>query len=525
MRKSHSRLLGAISLIVAGALVTSGCTGGAAQNAPAEKPLIIATTFSLKTADPSHNYEPTGQMVTRALYSSLVTYAGGDVSEPVGDLAESWTVSPDGLVYTFTLNPDAVFSDGTKVTADDVVFTLNRVANLQGNPSFLVAGMTVEAVDEGTVTITTEALDSAVLAKLASPSLGILNSAAAKEVGATDAADAATADTAEASLNEESLGSGPYILKKFDVTSEVVLVANDNYWGDKPKFDTIVISNVDPSQQKTNVTSGQADIALDLSPDQVTDVGDKATVEAGPSPYTIYLINKANPELSKWTANADFQDAVRHGIDYDGLLDLAGDGSIRAAGMIEQQIAGSLPEADAVPYDLDKAKDALKASGYDGTPIELSYPSDFTLNGVSFTDMATRLQSDLEKVGITVELKGAPIANLLDPESGPKQQLALWFWGADFPDGSNFLNFGPGGPSQRIQWAAGSAPTIEKIMEEVRVETDPAKRTELYQEFQRELNKGPVMSLIQPAQVFLFSKRVTEAPSNLVWILNPADIS
>ncbi|MHC9043750.1 ABC transporter substrate-binding protein [Microbacterium saperdae] len=524
MRNTHTRRLGAVALAAAGALIISGCAAGTRTDS-ATKPLVIDTTFSLKTADPSHNYEPTGQMVTRALYSSLVTYAGGDVSQPVGDLAESWTVSPDGLTYTFALNQKAVFSDGTDVTADDVVFTLNRVANLKANPSFLVEGMTVAAVDDDTVTITTETLDPAVLAKLASPSLGILNSAAAKKVGATDAADADTTDTAEASLNEESLGSGPYTLKKFDVTSEVVLVANENYWGDAPKFPTVVISNVDASQQKTNVTSGQADIALDLSPDQVADIGEKATVEAGPSPYTIYLINKANPELSKWTANADFQDAVRFGIDYDGLLELAGEGSVRAPGMIAQQIAGALPASDAVPYDVDKAKESLEASGYDGTPIELSYPSDFTLNGVSFTDMATRLQGDFEKIGITIELKGAPIANLLDPESGPKQQLALWFWGADYPEGSNFLSFGPGGPSQRIQWAAGSAPAIEEIMAAVVVETDVDRRTALYQDFQRELNKGPVMSLIQPAQVFLLSKRVTQAPSNLVWILNPADIS
>lgn len=483
--------------------------------------------FSIKTADPARNYEPTGHIVAKALYSTLVTYAEDDVNTPIGLLADSWEVSEDGLTYTFKLNPDAVFSDGTKVTSADVVFSMKRIANILGNASFLVDGMTFTAPDPETVVLTTAEFDPAVLAKLTNPSLGIVNSAAAKKIGATDASDAADKDTAEKELNKASLGSGPYTLEKFDPTAEVIFVKNDKYWGKAPKFDRVVLRNVDASQQKANVTSGQSDIALDLSPDKVKDLDGSSdvSVDAGPNSYTFYLLTKNNAELSKWTANSDVQDAIRFGMDYDGLLKIAGEGAVRSPGMISQQLSAALPQSDAVPFDLEKAKASLKASGYDGTPIELSYPNDLSLGGVTFTDLATRIQSNLKDVGLNIELKSMPIATLLDPAIGPKQQIALWYWGADFPDPSNFLVFGPGGPSKRIDWAAGSDPTIEAIMAKAKAERDPKTRISLYQDFQRELNKGPVMSILQPAQVILTSKKVTNITYNMVWTINIAEIS
>lgn len=517
--------------LAAVALAVAGCGGGSnngnAQQGAAGKTLVIDTVFVLKSADPARNYEPTGNIIARAMYDTLVTYQGADLKTPKPMLAKSWKVSSDGKTYTFSLDPAAKFSDGTAVTSTDVVFSLQRVANVKGNPSFLVDGMTFAAPDAQTVTVTTKTFDPAVLGKLASPSLGILNSAKAKAAGATDAADAATSDKAEQSLNSASLGSGPYQLTSFGLSTEVDLAPNPNYWGaTKPALGKVVIRNVPAEQQGNNVTKGDSQLALDLSPDQAASVTGAVSASV-PSQYTFYLFTNANPAISKWTSNTDFQNAVRQGIDYDGLLELAGKGSTRAAGMIPVQFAGTLPSDKAVPYDLAAAQASLKKSGYDGTPVEISYPSDLTQNGVSFSDMSTRISADLNKVGIKTELKGAPVATVLELARGGKQQIGVWLWGPDFPDASNYLVFGPGGVvgGKRVNWQAGSDPEIEKVMTEVAAETDADKRTALYEQYQELLNTGPVVSLIQPAQVLVSSKDLKGLAYNLIWTVNLGELS
>ncbi|MCU1539052.1 MAG: extracellular solute-binding protein [Humibacillus sp.] len=527
------KLVGSLALVTA--LAVSGCnatpktsTGaGGTGGAAATKPLVVDTVFVLKSADPARNYEPTGNIVARALYDTLVTFKGADLKTPVPSIATKWEQSADGLGWTFTLDKNAKFSDGSDITADDVVFSLTRVENVKGNPSFLADGLTVTAKDPDTVEVKTAAYDPALLGKLASPSLGIVNSKVAKAAGASDGADAATADTAESAFAKASMGSGPYVLESFGLSTEVVLKANPNYWGaTKPAYQRVVIRNVDAAQQKNNVEKGESALALDLSPDQVASVSSGAVSTSVPSQYTFYLFTNANPAVNRWTANPDFQEAVRRGIDYNGLLELAGKGSKRAAGMVPVQFAGSLPDDKAPSFDAGAAKAALAKSGYDGTPIEISFPSDLTQNGVSFTDMSTRISADLNKIGIKTELKGAPVATVLELARGGKQQLGVWLWGPDFPDASNYLAFGPGGivGGKRVNWKAGAAPELESVMKQAATEKDEAKRASLMEQFQEGLNKGPVMSLIQPAQVFLASKDLKNLTYNLVWTINVAEL-
>lgn len=507
-------------------------TEAPASSAPAPaaptKQFVMDTVFVIKSADPARNYEPTGNVLARALYDTLVSFKGDDLKTPVPMLATKWETSEDKKTYTFHLDPKATFSDGTPVTSADVVFSLQRAGNVKGNPSFLVDGMTFTAKDPQTVVVTTKEYDAAVLGKLASPSLGILNSAKVKAAGGSDAADAATADKAEAALNKESMGSGPYVLSTFGLSTEIQLVPSEKYWGATPAtFSKVIIRNVPAEQQKNNVVKGESQLATDLSPDQAKGVSGGAATTSVPSQYTFYLFTNANPSVNKWTANADFQNAIRQGINYDGLIELGGEGAKRAAGMIPVQFAGSLPADKAPKYDVEAAKASLKKSGYDGSTIEISYPSDLTQNGVSFTDMSTRIGADLEKVGIKVELKGAPVATVLELARGGKQQVGVWLWGPDWPDASNYLAFGPGGVvgGKRVNWQPGTSPEIEAVMKKAATETDDAARVKLYEQYQELLNKGPVMSLIQPAQVFVSSTDLKGLSYNLLWTVNIRELS
>ncbi|MDQ2847072.1 MAG: ABC transporter substrate-binding protein [Actinomycetota bacterium] len=434
------------------------------------------------------------------------------------------------MTYTFHLNPKAQFSDGTPLTSADVLFSLQRVANIKGNPSFLVAGMKFAAPSPETFTVTTATYDPAILAKLANPSLGIVNSKAIKSAGGTDDANAATSDKAEPAFNKESYGSGPYILNSFGLTTSVTFTPNPKYWGGpgKAAFTKVVLQNVPAAAQSNDVAKGVSQLALDLSPDQAAGIsGGGVATNSVASQYTFYLFTNANPSVSKWTSNPDFQNAVRQGIDYKGLLALAGKGSQRAPGMIPVQFPGALPASDAPQFDLAAAKASLTKSGYDGTPIDVSYPSDLTQNGVSFTDMATRIANDLNSVGIKTKLSGAPITVVLQLARTGKQQIGVWLWGPDYPDASDYLVFGPGGDvgGQRVNWKAGSDPSIEATMKAAQTETDPAKRIADYQMFQQQLNKGPVMSLIQPAQVFVAASKLRGLSYNLVWTVNIGELS
>ena len=112
---------------------------------------MIGKSFDLATVDPGREFEMTGNIIVQAMYDTLLTFENNDVTEPKPGLATSWEVNDDATEFTFTLRDDAVFSDGTPLTAADVAFSLNRVRELKGNGSFLMAGVTAEAKDDTTV--------------------------------------------------------------------------------------------------------------------------------------------------------------------------------------------------------------------------------------------------------------------------------------------------------------------------------------------------------------------------------------
>ncbi len=146
-------------------------------------------------------------------------------------LATSYQTLNGGKKFIFHLNPAAKFSDGTPVTSADVAWSLTRMVNLKGNPAFLLAGETITTDGPEAVVMTSSTPNPALPYILADPSCSILNMKVVEAHGGTDAANAATKDTAENWLNDNSAGSGPYVMKSFSLTSQVVLAANPNYWG------------------------------------------------------------------------------------------------------------------------------------------------------------------------------------------------------------------------------------------------------------------------------------------------------
>lgn len=520
---SHPRVV--LPLLTAAALAAglTACSGGdsSSSSSGGGKTLVIDTSFNLKTADPGRMYEQTGLMVDRALYDTLLTFSGSDVSKPVPALAESFKLSADGRRLTLKLRQGATFSDGAPVTADDVVFSLERVRDLKGNPSFLLDGVTVGKTDATTITLASKKPNPALPYVLPNPALGILNSKVVKANGGAQG----PADKAETYLNGKSAGAGPYVLESFNASTQVVLKANAKYTGaTKPTYQKVVIRNVQAPTQKLNVQRGDSQIALDLSGDQAAGIGGGLQVVKGTAANVFFLLIGQSPATGPTAGKPKFVEAVRKGVDYQGLLQLAGQGSVQPAGIVPSMINGSLPAGQAAKRDVAGAKAALAASGVADPRVKLEYPSDYTLNGVSFGPLAQRVQANLKEVGIAVDLAPAPIATALENYRAGKEQMGLWWWSPDFPDASNYLSFLPGKLiGLRAGWKAGAAKPLEDAGDKAAVTIGDEERKRQYQQVQTQLNQvGPFVPLLQPSQNAVTAASVTGLAFNPVWTIDVA---
>jgi peptide/nickel transport system substrate-binding protein len=136
--------------------------------------------------------------------------------------------------------------------------------------------------------------------------------------------------------------------------------------------------------------------------------------------------------------------------------------------------------------------------------VTLEYPSDVTINGLSFATLAQKVQAQLQAAGFNVALAGSPIAVFQPKFRAGKVAFGLWTYSFAYPDPSNYVVFKPGGlVALHVGWRAGSDPAIEKLFAKALVATAPAARASLYRKIQLGLNaRSPFVPLLQPAQVF-----------------------
>jgi peptide/nickel transport system substrate-binding protein len=527
--KRTAVLLAALAVVV---LASAVAAYGAAARGSSSTTLVVDNSFTIKTADPQRAFDPTASLVDKAIYDPLFTYKGGDLSNPIPLLVQSWHASRNAQNFTFNLKQNVHFANGTPLTSADVVFSLNRLINLKGNPSSLLSGVTITASGKYGVKMHSATPNGALPAILANPSLGIVNSALVKKHGGTAGANAAKTDKAEKWLNTPAsagAGSGPYTLQSYSTTSQITLVASKNYWGPAPAMKTVVVRNMVAPTQLVNISRGSHEMAIDLSSDQAQSLksNSKLKVSLQPSTWVFWLFANNDPSVSSVTSNKNFQTAVRYALDYPSIVGVAGPGAIQAPGIIPSMFLGSLPQKDKVVRDLTKAKAALAASGVGGQTVTLNYPSDLTINGVPFTTLAQKVQANLQDAGISVTLSGAPTGTWLTDYRSGKMAFGLSLWGPDYPDPADYLAFTPGNlVGLRVGWPKGSDPAVEKLAVQALITTDAAKRKALYQQIQQQLNqRGPYFPLIQPTQVFVATADLKNAVYNAEYLVDVAKVS
>lgn len=486
--------------------------------------LTVDSSFVLTTMDPSRSLTPTYSIFASGVYQTLLKHTAEDPT-PQPMLAESFVASDDATTYTFTLRDDVVFSDGSPLTSADVVFSFNRLKALDQGGSYLMAGLTVTAPDEYTVVITSDTPRPAIPAMMSTPGFVVFSEAMVRDAGGTDAEDAPETDAAETWFNENSAGSGPYVLESYATDNQIVMARNENYWGPAPEFDRIVIRNMPAATQLLNVQRGVNEVALDLSPAQSASlVDDEAVTVLTDASSAVFRVQmNMNPEASEITSNPHIQNAVRYGLNYNVIVQLAGEGAVRAAGLIPSTIPGHLPAEEAPQQDLERAQQEIEESGLEDLGVTLTYPSELNVNGLEFATIAQQVATDLQALGLDVELEALPVTPYLTEWAEGLMEMTVTYNMPDYLDPSYYTSFVPGESSDAVRagWPTTDDQALIDLGAEINTTVDNETRYDLSQQLMRRFNEeSPFIPLMQTAQTVVSSSNLTDVMLHQAWTLD-----
>ncbi|MDR1932844.1 MAG: ABC transporter substrate-binding protein [Spirochaetales bacterium] len=483
----------------------------------AEKHLVIAVNPDYSSFDPAVSYEAYGVTVIHSCYDTLFEF-DGSLDNLRLSIADAYEVSADGLKYTFKLKPNVTFTGGNKLSSADVKWSFERAINIKGNAAFMAAKIAgIDAPDDLSVVLNLNAPDPALPVKLAYSFFAVLDSKAAAEHGATNAADANTADTAKTWLDANSVGSGPYRIESYTPKSELSLVRNPDYWGKASYYDRITIKTIaDASTQVMMLQAGDVDIALNVGPEQARELSGKEgiTILNAQALTLHFLLMNRDPATGGPVANPKVQKAIRLALDYPGIQAIAGPGTATPSAPFPLGLAGSLPAVNVSAYPKTaEAKALLAEAGYAGGFKTKLYVPTTTVGGVEFVTMAQKIQNDLAAVGIDAEIIPEEITVSLSSYREGRQPLGLWYWNPDYPDNSSQLAFLPGSVvGLRAKWEAKANPALADLGKQASVEANLLKRSELFGKIQEAMIEDtPFAMLVQFTSQYATRSGITGA--------------
>lgn len=479
---------------------------------PPEEPTVLVVAMNIDgviTFDPGYAFEIESGVLLDLSYDYPVETVPDSLTEYSPRLAESWEVSDDGLVYTFHVRPGVAFASGNPVTAEDFRFSWQRLINLKGAGAWYLRMVdSIEAVDDLTLRVTLSEPSPEFMSSTSSPMLNAIDSKLVKEHGATDAEDADTTDTAKDWLDQNSAGSGPYVLKRWVPKSEIVFEKNPNYWRNGPNIDRIIFKNVtDPTVGLQMLQTGDADLLYSLDMDLVEQVKADPNLQlvVGQMYNMEYVAMTSNPELSEPLSDPRVRKAVILAIDYDGIIQGILNGyAIRAPVMVPLGVKGSDP-AMIVDRDVARARELLAEAGYaDGLQVTLAYATSAERDSV-----AAKVQSDLAEVGIDVTLRPLEMSVYYEEARAQKLAFLIGPWATDRLDVANwvpYFAYPDEGLSFRMCY---DNPKSAELADQIAVETDPEKRAELVGEIQAVWAEDAwAQILYQQQQLVAMSKRL-----------------
>lgn len=500
------------------ALLLAGAPAGAVT--PADTLVEGFAIDDIISMDPGEAFELSTAEVTGNTYDLLVRLDLADTSKVKGDLAESWTVSDDGLTYTFKLKPGLKFASGNPITAADVAYSFERVIKLDKSPAFIIGQFGIsgdnvtekaKAVDDTTFQFTVDKAyaPSFVLNCLSATVASVVDSKLVKEHVVTAAPTADYKydnDFGNAWLKTGYAGSGVYKLREWRANEAVVLERNDNYYGEKAKLARVIYRNMkESSGQRLALEAGDIDVARNLEPNDLDAIAKNADLTTTSAPKgTVYYIslNQKNPNLAK----PEVRQAFKYLVDYDALSTTI----LKGIGEIHQTFLpkGVLGELDENPFKLDvaKAKELLAKAGLpDGFSVTMD-----VRNGQPTTGMAESIQQTLGQAGIKLEIIPGDGKQTLTKYRARNHDIYIGQWGQDYFDpNSNAQTFASNpdnsdaGKTKTLAWRnAWDIPDLTKQTEAALLEKDAGKRAAQYQDLEKKiLDTSPFVLIHQQLEV------------------------
>jgi peptide/nickel transport system substrate-binding protein len=378
-------------------------------------PVYLRKTFSWPTQiDPAIGSDFSSSTAMTNLYDTLVYPTSDGSFDP--HLAESWDISEDNLTYTFYLTQGVLFHDGTELTAEDVVFSFERLQAVGEGFAYIFKDRVskVEAIDEYTVEFTLPQPFGPFLSTLTR--LYVVNKdLVLANIG--DGPHGEFGDYGTAFLNDNDAGSGAYKVKEFDVATLLVLEKFDDYFAfiDPLAPDIFeMIGTTEAATVRTSMMRRELEISdqwQTLEAFQSLDGIDGVDIARWPDGGQLYLMmNTQKPPLDCVHARR----ALSYAFNYSSLVNDIYPGTEQAKGPVSSVLPGWNANVFQFNYDLEKAQEEMALSQYAGQwdqyPIEYAW----TAEVADLEKIALMTQAESQKVGLPVEIVSTPWMTMID---------------------------------------------------------------------------------------------------------------
>ena len=462
-----------IPILLAFLLLTSCGKGSESGFSPEPGHSGLLTVVLPATSEPAAGFDPAfgwgaGEHVHEPLIQSTLTVTNPDLT--IGyDLATAMEVSGDGLIWTVKIRDDVKFTDGEPLTARDVAFTYNTVKNTSSVNDFTMLDR-AEAVDDYTVAFRMTRPFSIWPYTMAV--VGILPEHAYDP----------------AAYGSNPVGSGRYMLKRWDLGQQVILEYNPDYYGPQPRMEQVTILFMEEDAAFLAVQAGQADLAYTSAAysDQSVD---------GFSLLSVQTVDNRGINLPVWNNELTSDPLVRHainlGLDRQRMIDNV----LNGYGTPAYSVCDGLPWWYAVTAetsdDPEQAKVVLDTAGWlagpDGVRVKDGVRAALTIHytaGDSVRQgLAAELANQLKELGIGADIKGVGWDTAYDDAlSNP----LVWGWGAHTPmELYNIYHTAPGSDSALYSPYANQA--VDELMDAALACTDLEESYALWQQAQEEI--------------------------------------
>lgn len=450
--------------------------------------IVVAVDADVDTLHPT-DFSTTVELgVLNQIYDTLLYYSPDGTKDPEPRIAESYEISDDGLDYTFHLRDDVTFHDGTPVTADDVVFSIElyKASEYQGSQIFMLSS--VEATDEHTVVCHLDAPYSPFLQGICSPMI----------------ASKAYYESSEDDFVNNPIGTGPYKFVSRAKGSNIKLEANEDYYRGAPEIKEVTFEVIpDSSTKAIALQTGEVNFAE-------IDSATKPQLEANPAITIAEVPTSAFSYIAMNTEKEPFNDvkvrqAINYAIDRDNLVAVCYDGEAEVnSNICAKERFGYSDDQFQYTYDPEKAKELLAEAG-----IETPYDLGEILVAEKYSNLATVIQNDLKAVGLDVTISVKEFNSYI----------------SDLQNGSygiTALNMTLEGDTQTLEMAftsdyigiANNArysdEEMDKLFEQARTETDNDKRAEIFNEiFTKAQDEAIYAVMCNPMTLYAYNSDLT----------------